>query len=94
MKQLRSWAACSRSASSIPTQPEARHSERRGNLLTRRAIHPLATIAALVLAGLVTSCAGPAPAATALPTATTEPLPIALVIAHTNDVAGYLEPCG
>jgi hypothetical protein len=33
-------------------------------------------------------------APTALPAPTAPPGPVSLVIAHTNDVSGYLEPCG
>jgi hypothetical protein len=50
----------------------------------------LAMLITLALAGVGTSCGAPAPA----PAATTAPKPITLTIGHTNDVAGYLEPCG
>lgn len=58
--------------------------------MRKRSLRLLALIAAVILAGLGTACGVPVPAPTATPT----PQPIALTIAHTNDVAGYLEPCG
>ncbi|MDP3046844.1 MAG: hypothetical protein Q8O07_05140 [Chloroflexota bacterium] len=58
--------------------------------MRKRSLRLLALIAAVILAGLGTACGAPVPA----PTAPPAPKPITLTIAHTNDVAGYLEPCG
>lgn len=66
-----------------------------GNLMwqVRR---PLPIVAAVVIASLASSCTVPQalPLAATAPTETRPPRPLTLTIAHTNDVSGYLEPCG
>jgi 2',3'-cyclic-nucleotide 2'-phosphodiesterase (5'-nucleotidase family) len=66
--------------------------------LTDRSPCLLALVLVLTLAASGVSCGAPTPALIMTPTpllpATPTPRPIALTIAHTNDVAGYLEPCG
>jgi 2',3'-cyclic-nucleotide 2'-phosphodiesterase (5'-nucleotidase family) len=51
---------------------------------------PVAISALCSFALLASGCA----LATPTPAPTPMPAPITITIAHTNDVAGYLEPCG